>query len=159
MKPWIESPICKLREKNGYNFCVFCRLHKAWQDKWEGQGFQNPRDATCPEGWKVGEKPDKFVKVQQAMVAMHEPSKSGPGDMLAVAIKQLTGIAPCSRCRARQHQMNRWGWWGCWRNRSTIAEWLLQEARARGIATTEDGIMRLLLKTFKSAASHRKAMP
>lgn len=65
------------------------------------------------------------------------PLKPRPGDTLAWAIHKLTGRMPCSTCRQRQAQMNEWGWRGCFQKRSTIAEWLVQEARARGHEITK----------------------
>ena len=55
-----------------------------------------------------------------------------PGSLLKYVIWKLTGVIPCSACSSRSKQMNEWGWWKCWKNRSTITEWLIHEAESRG---------------------------
>lgn len=75
-----------------------------------------------------------------AQSAEQQPAKPGslaqPGDLLAWIIGRITGIAPgpnCS-CKARQRQMNEWGWLGCFKNRATIIAWIGDEAGKRGHA-------------------------
>lgn len=57
-----------------------------------------------------------------------------PGHMFSLVISKITGryAVTCGRCMERMGQMNRWGWWGCWRNRETIVGWMTDEAAGRG---------------------------
>jgi hypothetical protein len=74
------------------------------------------------------------------------PAPAGPGTLLSILIQQLTGkqSADCSACSARANQMNAWGWIGCWRERATIAQWLMEEAGKLGHKTDENTVLVLL---------------
>lgn len=69
-----------------------------------------------------------------------------PGALLSILIRQLTGqtSAGCAPCSARAKQMDAWGWIGCWQNRTTIAQWLIEEAGKLGRKTDERTALGLL---------------
>ena len=75
---------------------------------------------------------------------------TSPGRLLALVIKRITGQGPCpAKCAARIRQMDEWGWWRCWRNRKTIAGWLVEEALRRGHQVSESNALDLLRAAFK----------
>ena len=85
------------------------------------------------------------------------PCTTGPGALLKRAIQTMTGDTPgpgCA-CNRRCKKMNDWGWWGCWRNRDTIAGWLVEEAAKRGHTVTPSAAMTLLRAAVKEARSPR----
>jgi hypothetical protein len=57
-----------------------------------------------------------------------------PGTLLAMIIHEITNksVVGCSACSERARQMNKWGWLGCWQNRDTIIQWLMEEAHKLG---------------------------
>ena len=77
------------------------------------------------------------------------PTKAQPGDIFSAVIHQITGryAQTCGKCIERMQHMNKWGWWGCWKNRHEIMGWMLDEARARGHMVTRDHVWSL----FKAA--------
>lgn len=81
-----------------------------------------------------------------------------PGSVLKVAIRLVTGEQPSSGCGCtdRAEQMNAWGWWGCWKQRKTIAGWLVEEARQRGHTLEADKALPLLLAAWREVRSRRR---
>lgn len=73
-----------------------------------------------------------------------------PGDLLARIIKKITGETGgrCA-CNAHKAQMNKWGWWGCWRERKTIIGWLCEEAAKRGHPIDKASAMALFKAALK----------
>lgn len=57
-----------------------------------------------------------------------------PGHIFSSVIRAITGryAVTCGRCMERMGQMNKWGWWGCWKHRDTIIGWMMDEAAGRG---------------------------
>lgn len=78
-----------------------------------------------------------------------------PGDLLEHAIHAVAGIKPCPLCRHRRTRMNDWGWWGCWRNRRRIMQWLVESAERSGIAIDKPTAFNLLKGAFKVAGRKR----
>src|SRR5882724_4126338 len=79
------------------------------------------------------------------------------GDLFAIIIRKITGAAPCpNKCRERNAQMNKSGWFWCWRNRATIAGWLADEARWRGHTITDAAALDLLRAAFKELATRKQ---
>ncbi len=66
--------------------------------------------------------------------ATKQNSVTQPGYLFSTVIKTITGryAVTCGRCMERMGMMNRWGYWGCWKNRAVIVNWLLEEAAGRG---------------------------
>lgn len=63
MIDFTKSPTCqKAVEENGNTSCLGCRLSIAWQTSQVKDGFTDPHDVVCPLGFKLGERPVKFVK-------------------------------------------------------------------------------------------------
>lgn len=73
----------------------------------------------------------------------------GPGLVLAVVIKQVTGEPACAACLSRASQMNEWGWIKCWKKRKTIEGWLIEEAAKRGIKVAKKRASSLLAAAFR----------
>jgi hypothetical protein len=81
-----------------------------------------------------------------------------PGDMFSNVLKVITGryAVTCGRCMNRMGEMNRWGWWGCWKNRETIIGWLLEEAAGRGHKVSREHVFSLLVAAFREIRRSRK---
>jgi len=157
MKPWIDHPFCKNRSQHALALCALCRADARFQNSMPSRGWQNPRDAICPEGFKLGEVPPAAIegraKLIAAIVAPAVKTKlphakptsassaatiprlsSRPGDLLTWLIHFTLEIPPCATCQARAEKMNDWGWLGCWRERRAIVSWLAEQSRARHFA-------------------------
>ena len=83
-----------------------------------------------------------------------QPRRPQPGDLLPGLIricgfKESVGCG-CHEFRAR---MNRWGWWGCWRHRQEIYEWLAVKAAERGILVEQAAFWPLFRQAFRQAAA------
>ncbi len=74
-----------------------------------------------------------------------------PGEIFSLVIFKITGqkTANCGICGQRKMQMNRWGWWGCWKNRKVLTGWLIEEAKKRGHDINEDSALSLLKAALK----------
>jgi hypothetical protein len=78
-------------------------------------------------------------------------SFTNPGEIFAAVIFRLTGqmTLGCGTCATRKTLMNAWGWWGCWKHRREIEEWLIIEAIKRGHLAEPGEIGGLLRAAFK----------
>ncbi len=87
-------------------------------------------------------------------------SSSGPlpGHILALIISTITGEAPCHECSSRIETMNENGWLWCWRNRTLIAKWLVDEAAKRGHKIGHNKALALILAAFRTVMSDKKAL-
>lgn len=72
-KPWIDSPDCKNHVAHGFVPCLFCRTVGKWQDRQEQRGWQNPREAACPEGFALWETPLPLALAQQQEAEVEKP--------------------------------------------------------------------------------------
>jgi hypothetical protein len=81
-----------------------------------------------------------------------------PGHMFSLVISKITGryAVTCGRCMERMGQMNRWGWWGCWRNRETIVNWMLDEAAGRGHRVSREHVFSLFQAALHEIRQSRK---
>ena len=86
------------------------------------------------------------------------PRPLSPGSLLTTAIRLITGEepGPACKCKARAQKMNEWGWLGCARNRATIAEWLVDEARKRNHEIDERKALSLFKAAWKEIRQGRK---
>jgi len=86
------------------------------------------------------------------------PRPLSPGSLLTTAIRLITGEepGPACKCKARAEKMNEWGWLGCARNRATIAEWLVDEARKRNHEIDERKALSLFKAAWKEIRQGRK---
>ena len=84
------------------------------------------------------------------------PKSPKPGDIMKFAINQITGVTPCGSCLNRAKQMNEWGWFGCWKNKATIVEWVSEEASKRGHVITSDKILSILRAGFKEFTADKR---
>jgi hypothetical protein len=111
--------------------------------------------------------PQSFIDAQeralQLIVLKHAESpqahsKFSPGDVAKYIISKLgLGDAErCSECRAFQWQMNRWGWWQCWKRRKNILAWFVTKARAKGVVVDEESFYRLFKAGAKFARTARR---
>jgi hypothetical protein len=83
MKNWTESKACLARREHNFIVCLFCRTRGAWQDHMAAQGFQNPRDAVCPEGFPLWQTPPPLLAAQQSQSsgdAPNQPPRSAESD-------------------------------------------------------------------------------
>jgi hypothetical protein len=73
-----------------------------------------------------------------------------PGSLLSSLIFKVTGQSTktCGVCGARMGMMDRNGWRWCWKNRSTIIGWVLDEAAKRGHKINNQVALALLKATF-----------
>lgn len=105
-------------------------------------------------------KPDPDQPVRASASGLPEPTPRRPpraepwhrpGSVLKVAIRLVTGDEPSSGCGCsdRAGQMNAWGWWGCWKQRKTIAGWLAEEAQKRGHELDQAKALPLLLAAWR----------
>jgi hypothetical protein len=80
-----------------------------------------------------------------------------PGDVFSMVIFKITGVqsSKCGVCIRRVQQMNVWGWWRCWRNRSTIIGWLCEEAAKRKYPVTKASVMTLFKLAFSELRRKR----
>lgn len=78
-----------------------------------------------------------------------------PGDVFAIIIKDITGVKSCTPCDYRRTQMNDWGWGGCLKNRSTIINWLLSEAKMRGHKISRYKALSLFVAAAKEITAKR----
>jgi hypothetical protein len=76
---------------------------------------------------------------------------SAPGTLLEIIVYEVTRKASidCSACSERARQMNEWGWSGCWQNRETITQWLVEEAQRRGHAISKNTVYGLLAAAIR----------
>lgn len=91
-------------------------------------------------------------------VETERQSVLSPGSLLTTAIKLITGADPgpqCS-CKHRARRMNEWGWWGCWRNRDTIAGWLVEEAQKRNHEIDKHKALSLFKAAWTEIRQRRK---
>jgi len=80
-----------------------------------------------------------------------------PGNILSAAIRKATGLGPCaSGCRDCIDEMNRNGWFWCWRNRTVIAGRLAAVARARGHSITNAAALDFIKAAFRELATRRR---
>lgn len=89
------------------------------------------------------------MPVNPRPAAKPEPAPAhGPGSILKLAIKSITGETPGSSCACnkRAKLMDSWGWWGCWKRRDEIAGWLAEEAKKRGHPIEDHAAALSLLK-------------
>lgn len=106
--------------------------------------IDNAASGECGLGKFSGAEPQREPRPKGAFPPA--PRVPRPGDVLARIIKSATGIDANSvdpttgkrscRCKHLQAEMDRWGWWGCWRNRQKIVEHLAAEAAKRGLAVS-----------------------
>jgi hypothetical protein len=87
-KPWTESPACQEHQQQEYRTCLFCRTVGKWQDHMGSGDFQNPRDAVCPEGFKLWETPLPLT------LAMQKASGATVGDTLRTALQKSPSPRP-----------------------------------------------------------------
>lgn len=154
LKPF-PVKICQFRAH-----CHDCRARPStFREALHRQGLVDVVDFECPFGVPWDTPP--LVQVE-----LPPPPKRSllprPGDVLAAAIKRATGIDadkvdPIGKktcgCKQFQAEMNRWGWWGCWRRRQEIADHLSKAAAERGI-TVKASWPALIYSAFKSQSGN-----
>lgn len=127
--------LCKTR-----NVCAQCRGDERFR---KNVGLPD----ICPYGLTLDSLPSPIQVREKRM---------RPGDLLAIAIKRITGIAPCGACGIRKKQMNAWGWWGCWKNRETIVRWIVEEGAKRGYEVSSKSALSLLKGSFLEVRKRRE---
>jgi hypothetical protein len=111
-----------------------------------------------PAKFKTIQLGNRSKKPSRAAVERVRGPAYGPGSIFSKVIFKLTGQETklCARCTTRMRQMNSLGWWGCWKNRATILEWLAEEARRRGHAISETQLSGLFRAAIKEAFGKRE---
>lgn len=101
---------------------------------------------------------ERYRELCQKYSAWKTPVREfGPGALLSILIQQITGKSSpgCALCSARAKQMNGWGWIGCWRERATITQWLVEEAAKLGYKTDRNKVLLLLTAAIGEKLSRR----
>lgn len=110
------------------------------QAQWELIRGLTPQETVTPKPVK----PRHRRKLKRARAKDDNPN--GPGSVLHLAIKKLTGhdIAPGCSCRSRIREMNRNGWTWALTHPQQIAAWLREEADKRGVVATDAGLLEVV---------------
>lgn len=93
-----------------------------------------------------------------ALIIQSKHPLFSPGEIFSLVIFKITGkrTGACGVCGQRKLQMNKWGWWGCWKNRKTIIDWLCQEAKKRGHSVEEADVWVLFKAAFREMRVDRR---
>lgn len=109
-----------------------------------------PSEGVCHGACKQRVPISGFVRLTVPTKILHPKLSNGPGDLIAIITKQLKfSVGGCGTCEAYRQQMNKWGWWGCWKKREQITKWLVSKAKEKNINIANETMMGLFKTAIK----------